>query len=60
MLQQYAKHALCSNHEVVFTHGDLTPWNIFVNESGKVTAILDWGYAGWYPEYWDILRPSRI
>jgi Ser/Thr protein kinase RdoA (MazF antagonist) len=35
-----------------FTHADLTLRNIIVRE-GKVAAIIDWGFAGWYPEYWE-------
>jgi thiamine kinase-like enzyme len=41
-------------HEVCFAHGDLTPRNILAIETGQVTAILDWGNAGWFPAYWDI------
>lgn len=56
MLQHYAKHALQDNHEIVFTHSDFAPRNILVDESGKVTAILDWEDAGWYPEYWEYFK----
>ena len=37
---------------LVFTHGDLNPFNIFVHE-GRVVGIIDWGFAGWYPPYWE-------
>ena len=40
-------------YEVRFTHGDLCPQNILVDDHGRVTAVLDWENAGWYPEYWD-------
>ena len=46
----------------VFTHGDLTPRNIIVNSAGRITGILDWENAGWYPDYWEyanIMKPSR-
>lgn len=45
------------------THGDLHPRNIMVfwedDDKGsagaargiRVTAVLDWEFAGWYPEY---------
>ncbi|MCJ1377968.1 hypothetical protein MMC17_001064 [Xylographa soralifera] len=46
------------SHRIVFTHGDLTPWNILVHE-GHVTAILDWEAAGWYPEYWEFTTAWR-
>jgi len=40
------------DRKVVFTHGDLAPRNIMVKMDGTVTAILDWGDSGWYPENW--------
>jgi hypothetical protein len=40
-------------YEVKFTHADLCPQNILVDDSGRITAILDWESAGWYPEYWE-------
>ncbi|PYI29849.1 kinase-like protein [Aspergillus indologenus CBS 114.80] len=45
----------------VFTHADIAPRNIMVDERNTVTGILDWEYAGWYPDYWEyaqILRPA--
>ncbi|OAX78622.1 hypothetical protein ACJ72_07068 [Emergomyces africanus] len=55
MLLHYARHALDDNHEIVFTHSDLAPRNILVNE-GRITAILDWELAGWYPEYYEYIK----
>ncbi|KAI1776425.1 kinase-like domain-containing protein [Hypoxylon cercidicola] len=45
----------------VFTHGDLAPRNIMVQGS-RITGIVDWENAGWYPDYWEyanIMKPSR-
>ncbi|KAJ8111343.1 hypothetical protein OPT61_g6038 [Boeremia exigua] len=42
-------------HKIVFTHGDLRPRNIVVR-NGRVTAIIDWEMAGWYPEYWEFAK----
>ncbi|KAI0631146.1 kinase-like protein [Trametes polyzona] len=37
-----------------FSHGDLLPENIMVDESsGVITGIIDWERAGWYPYFWD-------
>jgi serine/threonine protein kinase len=44
------------NHQLRFTHGDLGPHNILVSEDGAVTAIIDWEFAGWYPEYWEFIK----
>ncbi|KDB23753.1 hypothetical protein H109_04315 [Trichophyton interdigitale MR816] len=42
-------------HEIVFTHGDLNPRNILA-ENGKITGIVDWENAGWFPEYWEYTK----
>jgi thiamine kinase-like enzyme len=45
----------------MFTHGDIAPRNILVDEENNVTGVIDWEYAGWYPEYWEyaqIVRPA--
>jgi Phosphotransferase enzyme family len=38
--------------KVHLTHGDLLPHNILV-EGSKITGILDWETAGYYPEFWE-------
>lgn len=43
-------------HEIVFTHADLNPRNILVDENGKISGIVDWECAGWYPEYWEYTK----
>lgn len=45
----------------VFTHADIAPRNVMVDEQNCITGILDWEWAGWYPDYWEyaqILRPA--
>lgn len=51
------------DHRIVLTHGDLHPRNIMVEwqeQDGthniKITSILDWEMAGWYPEYWEFTK----
>ncbi|TWU73130.1 hypothetical protein ED733_001180 [Metarhizium rileyi] len=44
-----------SSYRTCFTHGDLVPRNIIVR-NGRVAAIIDWGFAGWYPEYWEYIK----
>lgn len=42
-----------------FTHGDLSSFNIIVKDD-KITGIIDWETAGWYPHYWEYTRASRV
>ncbi|RWA08939.1 hypothetical protein EKO27_g6170 [Xylaria grammica] len=47
--------------KAVFTHGDIAPRNIMVNDSASITGLIDWENSGWYPEYWEfanIQKPS--
>ena len=43
-------HAM--QHRIFFTHGDLHSENIIVKD-GRLAGIVDWEYAGWFPEYWE-------
>ncbi|KAF8885584.1 kinase-like domain-containing protein [Gymnopilus junonius] len=44
-------------HPLVFTHNDLFPRNIMIEEkTGKIIAILDWESAGWFPDYWEYCK----
>jgi hypothetical protein len=47
--------AALKDHEIILTHGDISPRNIIVQGS-KVVAILDWEMAGFYPEYWEYAK----
>lgn len=48
----------------VFTHADLAPRNLMVDLEAhppRVSGLLDWENAGWYPPYWElanILAPT--
>ncbi|KAK1771463.1 kinase-like domain-containing protein [Phialemonium atrogriseum] len=48
---------LCAFHDEpwprpVFTHGDLSSFNIMVR-GDEVVGIIDWETAGWMPPYWE-------
>lgn len=55
-LQQQAAPSHTKDHKIVFTHADLNLRNILADEIGKVTGIVDWECAGWYPEYWEYTK----
>jgi thiamine kinase-like enzyme len=42
------------NSRLVFTHADLADRNILVQD-GRITGILDWEWAGFYPEHWEFV-----
>lgn len=42
-------------HKIVFTHGDLHPGNMIIRADGAL-VLLDWGLAGFWPEYWEFYR----
>ncbi|TVY46552.1 hypothetical protein LOCC1_G005753 [Lachnellula occidentalis] len=43
------------HHSICFTHADLNPNNILIEE-GRLSAIVDFGCAGYYPEYWEYTK----
>ncbi|KZT27870.1 kinase-like protein [Neolentinus lepideus HHB14362 ss-1] len=48
-----------AHHNLVFTHGDLLSHNILIDK-GRVSAVLDWEYAGLLPEYWEYTQILRL
>ncbi|KIP12823.1 hypothetical protein PHLGIDRAFT_136633 [Phlebiopsis gigantea 11061_1 CR5-6] len=38
-------------HSITFTHGDLLGHNIMIHDR-RISSIINWEFAGWYPEYW--------
>jgi hypothetical protein len=56
------------NHRPVFSHGDFQRKNVLVREAPNIDSngkpkqsvveivIIDWGYSGWYPSYWEYAR----
>ncbi|KAK7703393.1 hypothetical protein SLS64_009062 [Diaporthe eres] len=49
---------LGTDYPIVFTHGDIAARNIMIRD-GRIVAIMDWEFAGWYPEYWDYVFTMR-
>lgn len=49
---------LGAEYPIVFTHGDIASRNIIIYE-GRIVALLDWEFAGWYPEYWEYVFALR-
>lgn len=57
-------HPSRRNHSFVLTHADLNFRNILVDEAvqadgttgWRVTGIVDWETAGYYPEYWEYTK----
>ncbi|KAI0839737.1 kinase-like protein [Hypoxylon sp. FL0890] len=49
-----------SGHQIVFTHGDINMRNILVDKNGRLSGIVDWETAGWYPDYWEYTKAYYI
>jgi len=43
--------------EFHFYHADLGPTNIMVSEDGRLSAIIDWESAAYYPRFWLATKP---
>jgi hypothetical protein len=44
---------------IYFSHGDLNRTNIIISGtpgSQRIVGMVDWGQAGWYPEYWEYCK----
>ncbi|KIJ59287.1 hypothetical protein HYDPIDRAFT_118718 [Hydnomerulius pinastri MD-312] len=54
-----AKDFVAMTHPIVFTHGDLMPWNIMVH-NGHISGIIDWECAGWFPDYYEYTYMVKI
>ncbi|GLA36009.1 hypothetical protein AnigIFM63309_001667 [Aspergillus niger] len=55
VLYQTVRELKKMNHSIVFTHGDLHCGNMLVRSDGTV-VIVDWGQAGYWPDYWEFYR----
>ena len=57
-----ARKAFRDDHKIVFTHGDLSRFNIHIEVDGpeargvRVVGLLDWEMAAWMPEYWEPIK----
>ncbi|KAJ3737267.1 kinase-like domain-containing protein [Lentinula guzmanii] len=51
-LRLIAKPVHTRDYRITFTHSDLNPSNILVKDD-HIVAVIDWEFAGWYPEYWE-------
>jgi thiamine kinase-like enzyme len=50
---------LADDVDICFTHGDLNLRNIMIDGAPgavKISAIIDWEQAGWYPAYWEYCK----
>ncbi|KAF2753648.1 kinase-like protein [Pseudovirgaria hyperparasitica] len=43
------------SYRTLFSHSDLAQRNIIVKD-GRIVAIIDWAFSGWYPEYWEYTK----
>ncbi|KAK0476343.1 hypothetical protein IW261DRAFT_1490773 [Armillaria novae-zelandiae] len=49
-----------TEYRICFTHGDITPTNILVDNQIRPVGLVDWECAAWMPEYWEYTRAIYI
>ncbi|KAK0234352.1 hypothetical protein EDD85DRAFT_938686 [Armillaria nabsnona] len=49
-----------TQYRICFTHGDITPNNILVDERLRPTGLIVWECTVWMPRYWDYTRSIWI
>ena len=50
-MRKLAKRTRQKLYRICFTHGDISPTNILVDENYVPVGLIDWGCAAWLPEY---------
>lgn len=48
-------HGRSESYKVKFTHANLNTRSIQCH-NGRIQAIIDWEFAGWYPQYWEYTK----
>lgn len=55
---------LPDDDHIYFTHADLHLGNIMVSKSPgvcpRITSVIDWEEAGWYPSYWECCKMALV
>ncbi|KAI1261920.1 kinase-like domain-containing protein [Xylariaceae sp. FL1019] len=44
------------SHAMVLSHADINMRNVLVDDDGRLSGVVDWEMAGWYPEYWEYTK----
>lgn len=53
-------HNRSAQYELKFTHANLCPENVLIDDSGRVAALINWERSGWFPEYWEYVQMSQL
>lgn len=56
---RYYRSFLPDDCQVQFCHADLNLSNVLVSGNAgdlKVSGVIDWEQAGWYPEFWEYCK----
>ncbi|KAJ8107641.1 hypothetical protein OPT61_g8724 [Boeremia exigua] len=56
-LVELYRQKLVDDHKITFAHADLCGDHIYVDPAkGKITGVIDWEMAGWWPAYWEYTK----
>ncbi|KXN90389.1 hypothetical protein AN958_04258 [Leucoagaricus sp. SymC.cos] len=54
-IQSLAMRTRARKHRLCFTHCDIAPQNILVDDDCRPVGLVDWESATWMPEYWQLI-----
>lgn len=52
-MQSLAIRTRAKKYRLCFSHCDLGPQNILVDDNQRPVGLIDWDSAAWMPEYWE-------
>lgn len=55
-LEKLSKAVHTRSYPIRFSHNDFAPFNVLIDQNYRLSGIVDWECAGWFPEYWEYTR----
>jgi len=52
-MQSLATRTRAKKYRLCFSHCDIRPQNILVDDNQRPVGLIDWDSAAWMPEYWE-------
>ncbi|PFH45959.1 hypothetical protein AMATHDRAFT_70842 [Amanita thiersii Skay4041] len=55
-LKEFGRDVHSKKHRICFSHNDLCPHNIILDDNKRLAGVIDWECAAWLPDYWEYTR----